>query len=109
MLSVIGEKPSKSGQDVQITLDLELQRAAEEALGDKIGAIIAMDPRDGAIRAMVSRPTFDPNIFSTRITQAQWEQITKNGYPLVNRALQSTYAPASTFKIVTGDSGDGVR
>ena len=105
VLSVIGEKPSVSGQDVQITLDLELQRVAEQTLGDKIGAIVAMDPRDGAIRAMVSRPTFDPNIFSTRITQAQWEQITKNGYPLVNRAVQSSYAPASTFKVVTTTAG----
>ena len=53
---------------------------------------------------MVSRPTFDPNIFSTRITQDQWEQITKNGYPLVNRAMQS-YAPASTFKVITATAG----
>ena len=104
VLSVIGEKPSKSGQDVQITLDLELQKAAEKAIGDKIGAIVAIDPRDGAVRAMVSRPTFDPNIFSTRITQAQWEQITKNGYPLVNRAMRA-YAPASTFKVITTTAG----
>ncbi|MEM6450866.1 MAG: penicillin-binding protein 2 [Cyanobacteria bacterium P01_D01_bin.105] len=104
VLSVIGEKPSKSGQDVQITLDLELQKAAEKAIGDKIGAIVAIDPRDGAVRAMVSRPTFDPNIFSTRITQAQWEQITKNGYPLVNRSMRS-YAPASTFKVITATAG----
>ena len=104
VLSVIGEKPSKSGQNVQITLDLQLQRVAEEALGDTTGAIVAIDPRDGAVRAMVSRPTFDPNIFSTRITQAQWEQITKNGYPLVNRALRA-YPPASTFKIITATAG----
>ena len=104
VLSVIGEKRSESGQDVQITLDLELQKAAEEALGDKIGAIVAIDPRDGAVRAMVSRPTFDPNIFSTRITQAQWEQITKNGYPLVNRAMRA-YPPASTFKVITATAG----
>ncbi len=104
VLSVIGEKPSISGRDVQITLDLDLQRAAEEALGEKIGAIVAIDPRDGAVRAMVSRPTFDPNIFSTRITQAQWEQITKNGYPLVNRAMRA-YAPASTFKVITATAG----
>ncbi len=104
VLSVIGEKPPISGQDVQITLDLELQRAAEEALGNHTGAIVAIDPRDGAVRAMVSRPTFDPNIFSTRITQAQWEQITENGYPLVNRAMRA-YPPASTFKIITATAG----
>ena len=104
VLSIIGEKSPVSGQDVQTTLDLKLQRAAEEALGDHIGAIVAIDPRDGAVRAMVSRPTFDPNIFSTRITQAQWDQITKNGYPLVNRAMRA-YAPASTFKIITATAG----
>ena len=104
VLSVIGEKRSESGQDVQITLDLELQQAAEKALGDNIGAIVAIDPRDGAVRAMVSRPTFDPNIFSTRITQAQWDQITKNGYPLVNRAMRA-YPPASTFKVITATAG----
>lgn len=104
VLSIIGEKSPVSGQDVQTTLDLKLQRAAEEALGDHIGAIVAIDPRDGAVRAMVSRPTFDPNIFSTRITQAQWDQITRNGYPLVNRAMRA-YAPASTFKIITATAG----
>ena len=104
VLSIIGEKPPISGQDVQTTLDIELQRVAEEALGDHIGAIVAIDPRDGGVRAMVSRPTFDPNIFSTRITQAQWEQITKNGYPLVNRAMRA-YPPASTFKVITATAG----
>jgi penicillin-binding protein 2 len=104
VLSVIGEKPSISGKDVTITLDLKLQQAAEEALGENIGAIVALDPRDGSVRAMVSRPTFDPNIFSTRITEAQWAQITKNGYPLVNRALRA-YPPASTFKIITATAG----
>ena len=104
VLRILGEKPSVSGQDVQLTLDLDLQRAAEEAIGDDIGAIVALDPRDGAIRAMVSRPTFDPNIFSTRITQAQWEQIQSRGNPLVNRAMRA-YPPASTFKVITTAAG----
>ena len=104
VLRILGEKPSISGQDVQLTLDLELQRAAEEAIGNDTGAIVAIDPRNGAIRAMVSRPTFDPNIFSTRITQAQWEQIQSRGNPLVNRAMRA-YPPASTFKVVTATAG----
>jgi penicillin-binding protein 2 len=104
VLRVIGEKPSISGQDVNLTLDLDLQRAAEEALGDHLGAIVAIDPRNGAVRAMVSRPTFDPNIFSTRITQAQWEQLQSRGYPLVNRAMRA-YPPASTFKVITATAG----
>ena len=100
VLSILGEKPPESGQNIHLTLDLELQKAAEKALGDTIGAIVAMDPNDGAILAMVSRPTFDPNIFSTRITQAQWEQLNSRGNPFLNRALQA-YPPASTFKIIT--------
>ena len=104
VLSVIGEKPSESGKNVQTTLDLGLQQAAEKALGNQTGAIVAIDPRNGAVRAMVSRPTFDPNMFSTRITQAQWDQITKNGYPLVNRAMRA-YPPASTFKVITATAG----
>lgn len=104
VLSIMGEKPPESGQNIRLTLDLELQKVAEKALGEKIGAIVAMDPKDGAILAMVSRPTFDPNIFSTRITQAQWEQLNSRGNPFLNRALQA-YPPASTFKIITTTAG----
>ncbi len=104
VLRVLGEKPSISGHDVTLTLDLKLQQAAEKALGNSIGAIVAIDPRNGAVRAMVSRPTFDPNIFSARITEAQWQQIQSRGYPLVNRAMRA-YPPASTFKVVTATAG----
>ena len=104
VLRILGEKTPIAGQNVNLTLDLALQQAAEAALGDHIGAIVAIDPRDGAVRAMVSRPTFDPNIFSTRITQSQWEQLQSRGYPLVNRAMRA-YAPASTFKVITTTAG----
>jgi penicillin-binding protein 2 len=100
VLRVLGEKQAEGGQDVQTTLDLDLQRAAEKALGDVQGAIVAIDPRDGAVRAMVSRPAFDPNIFSGRISEADWQQLQAARYPFVNRALQG-FPPASTFKIVT--------
>ncbi|HEY9889764.1 MAG TPA: penicillin-binding protein 2 [Candidatus Obscuribacterales bacterium] len=100
VISVLGDKPAVSGQDVQLTLDLELQKLAEQALGERKGAIVAMDPRSGAILAMVSRPTFDPNIFTTNITDAQWAQLQGAEYPFLNRALQA-FPPASTFKIVT--------
>ena len=61
---VLGDKPSRAGKDLRLTLDLELQKAAEKALsGVRKGAIVAMDPQTGAIRAMASRPNFDPNIF----------------------------------------------
>ena len=100
VLRILGEKTAKAGNDVQLTLDLDLQRAAERALGDRKGAIVAIDPRNGAVLAMVSRPAFDPNLFSTYITDAQWKQLQSLEFPFVNRALQG-YPPASTFKIVT--------
>jgi penicillin-binding protein 2 len=100
VLRVLGEKPAKAGHDVQLTLDLDVQRAAEQALGKRKGAIVAIDPRNGAVLAMVSRPAFDPNLFSTYITDEQWQQLQSLEFPFVNRALQG-YPPASTFKIVT--------
>ncbi|MBE9079311.1 penicillin-binding protein 2 [Romeria aff. gracilis LEGE 07310] len=104
VIGILGEKPPQSGQDIRLTLDLKLQRSAEAALGDQTGAIVALDPRDGAILAMVSRPTFDPNIFSTRISEEQWASFQSRGNPFVNRAMRS-YPPASTFKIVTATAG----
>jgi penicillin-binding protein 2 len=100
IISILGEKPAIAGEDIQITLDLELQRAAEAALGTREGAIVAMDPRNGAILAMASWPTYDPNIFTTRITEAQWRQLQGADHPFLNRSLQA-FPPASTFKIVT--------
>ncbi len=100
VLRVLGEKPARAGNDVQLTIDLDIQRAAERALGNRKGAIVAIDPRNGSVLAMVSRPAFDPNLFSTYITDAQWKQLQNKEFPFVNRALQG-YPPASTFKIVT--------
>lgn len=100
VLRILGEKQARAGNDVQLTLDLDVQRAAERALGNRKGAIVAIDPRNGSVLAMVSRPAFDPNLFSTYITDAQWQQLQSKEFPFVNRALQG-YPPASTFKIVT--------
>jgi penicillin-binding protein 2 len=100
IISILGEKPAIAGEDVQLTLDLELQRAAEAALGTRPGAIVAMDPRNGAILAMASWPTYDPNIFTSRMTEEQWRQLQGADHPFLNRALQG-FPPASTFKIVT--------
>ncbi|WP_373543430.1 penicillin-binding protein 2 [Chamaesiphon sp.] len=96
----LGQKVSKSGQDVTITLDLDLQKVAEDAIGKHKGAIVAMDPRTGEILAMASRPAFDPNTLSGRISPAIWKQLQGQDHPFVNRAL-SSFPPASTFKIVT--------
>ncbi len=100
VVRILGRKPTRAGQDVTLTLDLELQKAAERALGNRKGAIVALDPNNGAVLAMVSRPAFDPNLFSTRITDAQWRQLQSADHPFVNRAIQA-FQPASTFKIVT--------
>lgn len=96
----LGQKVSKPGQDVTTTIDLDLQKVAEDALGNHKAAIIAMDPRNGEILAMASRPAFDPNALSGRISSAVWKKLQGQDHPFVNRALRP-FPPASTFKIVT--------
>ncbi|MDR3751587.1 MAG: penicillin-binding protein 2 [Terracidiphilus sp.] len=94
------------GQDLKLTIDNDLQRAAELALGDRNGAIVAMDPRNGDILAMVSRPSFDPNDFAVRINRNDWNKlITDPDHPLMNKALQAQLAPGSTFKILMSVAG----
>jgi penicillin-binding protein 2 len=104
VVRILGQKPTQPGKDVTLTIDLELQKVAEAALGNRKGAIVAIDPANGAILALASRPGFDPNLFSTRITDAQWKRLQSEDHPFVNRALQG-FPPASTFKIVTTTAG----
>ena len=104
ILRFLGEDPAKTGQDITLTLDLEVQKAAETALGTQKGAIVALDPNNGAVLAMASYPRFDPNIFATRITPEIWQKWQKKGNPFLNMALRS-FPPASTFKIVTATAG----
>ncbi|MEM8641721.1 MAG: penicillin-binding protein 2 [Cyanobacteria bacterium P01_G01_bin.54] len=104
VVDILGEKDAKAGKNVTLTLDIELQKAAEKALGNRKGAVVALDPNDGAVLAMASYPTFDPNIFSSRITEKQWKELQGEGNPFVNRALQG-FPPASTFKVVTAVAG----
>jgi len=90
----------KRGEDITLSVDLDLQRAAEEAFQPGArGAVVAMDPRTGEVLALVSKPNYDPNEFSTGITQARWEELSQGGnYPLFNRAIQASYPPGSTLK-----------
>ncbi|MFB2922674.1 penicillin-binding protein 2 [Aerosakkonema funiforme] len=104
ILRILGDKASEPGEDVHLTIDLDLQKAAEAALGNHRGAVVAMNPNNGAILAMVSRPAFDPNLFTPRISQKAWQELQKANHPFVNRALQA-FPPASTFKIVTTTAG----
>jgi penicillin-binding protein 2 len=94
------------GQDLKLTLDIDLQRVAELALGDANGAVIAMDPRNGEILAMVSHPSYDPNAFAVRINRTDWNKlITDPRHPLMNKAIQDQLAPGSTFKIIMSAAG----
>ena len=103
----LGDRPSVAGKDLTLTLDLDLQRAAEQALADKQGgAIVAMDPRTGGILALASKPTYDPNFFSKLVTtQKEYDQLFSNPRkPLFSRALNA-YDPGSTWKAVTAMAG----
>ena len=94
------QKP-EAGDDLYMTIDLRLQRTAEQLLGQEAGAIVALNPKNGEILALASRPVFDPNVLSRELTAKQWEEIVRNeGRPLNNRAMQGQYPPGSTFKIV---------
>lgn len=105
IIKVLGEQTAQKGQDITLTIDMKLQRVSEKVLGNRMGAIVAIDPRDGQVLAMVSRPAFDPNLFSKPLDSATWNKLNDPiQAPLVNRAL-SGYPPASTFKIVTTTAG----
>jgi penicillin-binding protein 2 len=102
----LGQTLAKPGQDLKLTIDLDIQMAAEKALEGKVGAIVAMDPHTGEILALASRPTFDPNQFSVRLTKSYWNEILNNpDHPLLNKAIQAQLAPGSTFKIIMSVAG----
>ena len=102
----LGIEPAKPGQSLRLTIDLDIQRAAENALGDRNGAVIAIDPHTGEILALVSRPIFDPNDFAVRITRGEWDKlITDPNHPLMDKAIQAQLAPGSTFKIIMSLAG----
>src|SRR6266849_6304092 len=102
----LSETPAVPGQQLKLTLDIDLQIAAEEALEGKNGAIVAMDPRTGEILAMVSRPSFDPNEFAVRVSRGEWNKlVTDENHPLLNKAIQPQLAPGSVFKIIMATAG----
>ncbi len=100
----LGLKPAISGQSIRLTLDLNLQKTAEKALANRRGAIAVLDIKTGAVLALASGPTFDPNLFTRRITKQEWKQLQSQENPFLNRALQG-YPPGSTFKVVTAIAG----
>ncbi|MEM9509624.1 MAG: penicillin-binding protein 2, partial [Cyanobacteria bacterium P01_E01_bin.35] len=104
IISLLGEEPAAMGNNLTLTIDAELQQAAETALGSSRGAIVALDPSNGEVLAMASYPSFDPNIFSSQITPQVWQELQSHGNPFLNLALRA-FPPASTFKIVTATAG----
>ncbi|OLE14160.1 MAG: penicillin-binding protein 2 [Acidobacteria bacterium 13_1_20CM_4_56_7] len=89
------------GKQIQLTIDYDLQMAAEQSLGHRDGAVVALDPRSGEILAMVSHPAPDPNDFAIRISNEEWKQLNDDpATPLLNRAIQAQLAPGSVFKIM---------
>lgn len=102
----LDETPAVPGKQLKLTIDLDLQIAAEEALEGRNGAIVAMNPRSGEILAMVSRPTFDPNDFAVRVSRDQWAKLVNDEqHPLLNKAIQAQLAPGSTFKVIMAVAG----
>jgi penicillin-binding protein 2 len=105
-LRMLQETPPAKGNDLTISIDLNLQREAERAFGERAGALVALKPDTGEILGMISKPSFDPNLFTRGMSRNEWMAISSNRKnPMLNRALQSQYPPGSTFKIVTALAG----
>jgi len=102
----LGSVESLPGNNLTLTIDLDVQKVAEEAFQEKTGALIAMDPRNGRILAMVSKPSFDPDIFARNISPEDWKSLVENPFsPLQNKGIQGQYPPGSVFKIITAVAG----
>ncbi len=105
-VNFLREIPPIPGKDLYLTIDLDLQLAAETAMKDKAGAVIALDPRTGDILAMVSAPAFEPDVFARGITAAEWQALTQDPRkPLNNKGIQGTYPPGSTWKPIVAAAG----
>jgi len=98
-IRTLSRTPSQPGNNIALTLDLRLQQVAEQALGDRRGAVVALEPSTGAVLAFVSKPGFDPNYFVDGIDPQYWAELNNSpDRPLYNRAIAGTYPPGSTFK-----------
>ena len=105
-LRTVVETGSSVGNTVVLTIDLEMQQAVEQALGDRAGAAVAMDVNTGEVLAFASSPDFDPALFTGRMPPDKWKQYLEDErHPLENKALKGMYPPGSTFKIITAIAG----
>jgi len=106
VIRTLERRPPVSGADLHLYLDIGLQQAAKEALGDERGAVVAIDPRNGGVLALVSNPSFDPNLFVEGISQANYRALLNSpDKPLFNRAVRGQYPPGSTIKPFVGLAG----
>jgi len=108
LLEEYGKKPAVPGRNLTLAIDLELQQEAARWLDgpEKVGAVVAMDPRNGEILALVSSPSYNPNLFARRLQKGEWKALIEDpNHPLQNRAIQNTYSPGSTFKIIMETAG----
>ncbi len=103
---ILGYQSPVGGESVKLTVDIALQKAAEAALGGRRGSVVVLDAKTGAVLTMVSHPTFDPNLFTRKVSASEWEQLQASDNPFLNRSLQG-YPPGSTFKIVTSAAAMG--
>ncbi len=104
-LSVLKTVDSKPGDNIYLTIDVNLQKKAYELLKGKSGTIVAMNPKNGKILCMVSTPGFDPNDFAKGISKEEWLELIRNKmHPLTNKAISGEYPPGSTFKVITAIS-----
>ena len=95
------QEPPRAGENVRLSLDIELQRAASEALGENAGAVVVMEPDTGKLRALVTHPSYDNNIFTTTLSKEDWAALADDPrHPLQNRAIQSVYPPGSVWKLM---------
>jgi penicillin-binding protein 2 len=100
---VLDRQPARLGQSLVLSLDADLQRVAEAALAGSVGAVVALDPRNGEVLALASAPAYDPRQFVGGISAENWRRLTTDRQlPLLNRAAEGTYEPGSVFKVVTG-------
>jgi penicillin-binding protein 2 len=99
-------KPPVKGEDITLSLDINVQKEAEKDFGEKAGALVAINPENGEILSIVSKPSFDPNLFTRGIDYDEWIALSRDKEnPMLNRALQSQYPPGSTFKIIIAIAG----
>jgi penicillin-binding protein 2 len=102
----IAERAAKNGGTIRLTIDIEIQRQADQVLGDRVGSLVVMDPRDNSILALVSRPAYDPNGFVFGFSDEEWKKLSDDKrQPFQPRANLSTYPTGSVFKVITMAAG----